>query len=240
MNQLENRTVKEINLKDLYRVIKRRLWLVALIATLATTAGWFYSNLNKTAPIYQASSNIIIDADPAYKNTLQVIIKDITVIEKVIQELGIENSPETLAGQINVESIEDSQVVKISVTDTDPERAANIANTTARIFKGQIPKVMEFKSVSVLSEAKVNPFPINENNQNKIILGAMIIGIMIGIGLIFLIDSLDDSIKSEHDIESILGIPVLGSISKINKKNVTKRKIKSEKLELRGESIGLK
>jgi len=131
-------------------------------------------------------------------------------------------------------------VVKISVTDTNPVRAADIANTTATVFKGQIPKVIKYKNVSVLSEAQINSEPINKDNQNKIIIGAFAVGLILGLGLIFLIDSLDDSIKSTRDIETVLGVQVLGSISKMNKRNVTKKRAKSEKLELRGETVGIK
>ena len=231
---------KEINLKDLYRVIKKRLWVVAMITILAAIAGWFYSNLNKTALLYQTSTNIIIDADSEYRNTLQVIIKDTIVLENVIGELGLEKSPEALAGQINVESIDGSQVVKISVIDTDPERAVDIANTIAKVFIKEVPAIIIFKDIRVLSEAKINPFPINEDNQNKIILAAVIFGIAAGVGLVFLIDSLDDSIKSERDIEMMMGVRVLGSVSIMNKKNANKRKNKRADLEFRGETIGFK
>lgn len=241
MNHFQDqRVAKEINLKDLFRVIKKRFWIVIVFAVISTAAGWFYSNANKTVPLYETSTNIIINAEPGYRNTLQVIIKDTIVLEKVIRELELEMSPSSLAGSINVGSIDDTQVVKITVTDTDPTRAADIANTTAKVFIKEIPNIMGFEDVRVLSEAKINPLPINEDNQNKIIIAAFIFGIIAGIGLIFLIDSLDDSIKSEKDIESVLGIQVLGSVSKINKKNVNKRKNRQTKLEFRGETIGFK
>ncbi|RBP88289.1 capsular polysaccharide biosynthesis protein [Cytobacillus firmus] len=241
MNHFQDqRVAKEINLKDLFRVIKKRFWIVIVFAVLATAAGWFYSNANKTVPLYETSTNIIINAETGYRNTLQVIIKDTIVLEKVIRELELERSPSSLAGSINVGSIDDTQVVKITVTDTNPTRAADIANTTAKVFIEEIPNIMGFEDVRVLSEAKINLIPINEDNQNKIIIAAFIFGIIAGIGLIFLIDSLDDSIKSEKDIESVLGIQVLGSVSKINKKNVNKRKNRQTKLEFRGETIGFK
>jgi capsular polysaccharide biosynthesis protein len=230
----DQRVAKEINLKDLYRVIKKRFWVVILITILATAAGWFYSSLNKTTLLYETSTTIIMDAEAGYRNTLQVIIKDTIVLEKVIKELGLEKSPEALAAGITVESIDDTQVVKISVIDTNPTRATEIANTTAEVFIEEIPSIMGFEDIRVLSKAKVNPIPINEDNQNKIIIAAFIFGVAVGIGLIFLIDSLDDSIKSERDIEMILGIQVLGSVSKMNKKNVNKRKSRQTNFDLRG------
>ncbi|MBS4220195.1 capsular biosynthesis protein [Bacillus sp. FJAT-49711] len=217
---------KDINLKDLYRVIVKRLWIVLVLTFLTTIAGWYYSSLNKAEPLYEASTNIIIEADSEYRKTLQVIIKDTIVLEKVIADLGLEKSPSSLAGQINVYSIDDSQVVRISVTDTDSKRAVEIANTTAKVFSEKIPSILNFKDIRILSEAKENPFPINESSPNKIILLAFVFGIGLGIGLLFLIDSLDNSIKSESDIEMLLDIQVLGSVSSMNKRNISKRKNK--------------
>ncbi|KAB7708161.1 capsular biosynthesis protein [Bacillus aerolatus] len=239
-NSMDKRIAKEINLKELYRVIKKRLWLVALITILATIAGWFYGNVNKGPLLYQTSTNIIIGADAEYRKTLQVIIKDTVVLEKVIKELGVEKSPEALASQINVESIDESQVVKISATDLDPEQAVKIANTTAKVFKEEILAIVGFKNVRILSGARFNPNPINESNGNKVILTTFILGIIAGIGLVFLIDSQDHSIKSENDIEKMLGVQVIGSVSRMSRKNISKRKSRQTKLKFRGETIGFK
>lgn len=236
----DRRIAKEINLKELYRVVKKRYWIILVITVLTTIAGWYYSHLNKPEPLYESSTNIIIGADSEYRKTLQVIIKDTIVLETVISNLGLDQSSKSLANQISVESIDNSQVVKISVIDTNPERAANIANMAAKVFKDEIPNILGFEEVQILSEARINPIPVNDSNPNKLVVAAFIIGIIIGSGLIFLIDSLDDSIKSERDIETVLGIQVLGSISKINNKNVRKKKGQKTKLAFRGETVGFK
>ena len=77
-------------------------------------------------------------------------------MEKVVQDLNLDRSPETLAGQITVQSIDASQVVSISVVDTDPKMAANIANTTAKVFKEEILNIVGFNNVQLLSDAKID------------------------------------------------------------------------------------
>ena len=171
------------------------------------------------------------------RKTLQVIIKDSTIMEKVVQELNLDRSPEALAGQITVQSIDASQVVSIGVTDTDPTMAANIANTTAKVFKEEIPNIVDFNDVQLLSDAKIIPNPINEN-QNRSIMISFIIGLVAGIGLVFFLDSLDDSVKSEDDVEEFLGVPVLGKVSKMKKKNLKKKNRRKQEIEFRGETIG--
>ena len=136
-----------------------------------------------TTPLYQTSSRIIINADAEYRKTLQVIIEDSTIMEKVSQELNLERSPETLAGQITVQSIDASQVVSISAIDTNPEMAASIANTTAKVFKEEIVNIVSFNNIQLLSDAQVNNHPINDNQTRTILIG-LIIGLVAGIGLV--------------------------------------------------------
>ncbi|MGX2961395.1 YveK family protein [Peribacillus sp. JNUCC 23] len=233
----EQRIAKEIDLKELYKILKKRIWIIVAITVLSTLAGGLYHHYTTTL-LYGSSTKIIMEADADNRNTLQVIMKDSVILGKVIEELDLAKSPEALAGQITVESIANSQVTSISVVDTDPSLAAQIANTTASVFKAEIPKIRDFNGVRLLSEAKVNPYPINEN-QNRTIVIFFVFGLVVGIGLVFLLDSLDDTIQSEQEVEELLGLFALGSVPKMNKKNI-KRENKEGVLDLRGETIGPK
>jgi capsular polysaccharide biosynthesis protein len=234
--QSDQRIAKEINLKEILGVLRKRAWIGILVTIITALFGYFYSSLNQTTLLYSSSTNIIINADGGQRKTLEVIIKDKTVLEKVIEQLGMETTPESLAQNIQVGSIDDTQVVRISVIDVNPEIAAAIANTTANVFIQEIPNIMDFDDVRVLSDAQVNPIPINESNENKILGAAIMGGIVIGVGLIFLVDSLDDSIRSEQDVEHLLEVPILGSVSTMSKKNINKTK-KIHVID-RGDSIG--
>ncbi|MFB5197804.1 YveK family protein [Neobacillus sp. KR4-4] len=234
----DRKKAKEINLKELFVVIKRRFWIIAMVSVLAGIVGVLLNNTSVT-PMYMSSSRIIIGADEESRKTLQVIVKDSIILEKVVKELGLTRSAEALAGQITVASVESSQVVSISVVDPDPSQAAKIADTTAQIFRDEVPKIVGKDYIRLLSNAKVNTISINPKNNNKILF-LIIGGLAIGIGIAFLFESLDDKIRKEDDIESLLGLPVLGRIPKVNKRMV-KKKTKSMKFELepRSENIDL-
>jgi capsular polysaccharide biosynthesis protein len=233
------RVPREIDLREVIDIIRKRLWIVVIITLISTAAGTWYSinKSNNTPSLYQSSTRLIIGASSDLMKTLQVIIKDPLVLDKVVKELGLEKSPEALASQITVNSIESSQVISINVTDTDPERAAKIANTTAKIFKEEIPKIMDFEDVRFLSEAKVIPFSINEPQSNRTIIIAFIFGIAVSIGLAFLLDSFDNTIRPDHDIEEITGLPLLGRVPKMNKKNIKKKSKVQQAVTVRGETI---
>ena len=209
---------KELDIKELLQVIKKRLWIVVVMTVLFTVFAGVYS-VFFTTPLYQSSSRIIINADPEYRKTLQVIIKDSTVMEKVSRELSLERAPDTLAGQIGVQSIDDSQVVSITVIDTNPKMAANIANTTAKVFREEVVNIVSFNNVQLLSDAQINKQPINDNQARNIMIG-LVIGLVAGDGLVLFLQSLDDSVNSEEEVEEFLGIPVLGKVSKMKKSNL--------------------
>lgn len=233
----DKRKAKEINLRELYKVVKRRL-LVILAATIIAAAIGMIKSAAPVTSLYQSSARVIIGADDQSITTLQVVITDPSVLDQVIKQLKLSTTSDALASRITVASINSSQVVSITAKDPNPAMAAKIVNTTAKVFKDEVPKIVGQDYVRLLSMGKVSTAPINNGQNNKLLI-YIIIGLVAGIGLAFLIDSLDDSIYSEKEAEKLLGLPVLGRISRINKKNVQGNKKKLEP-KLRGESIGSK
>jgi capsular polysaccharide biosynthesis protein len=241
MNQFEQnfekRKAKEINLNEIYKVIKKRILPLLILTIIGAVAGFLQDHVTVT-PLYQTSSRVIIGADDQARTTLQVIVKDRTILDKVVQQLKLPMSSDALANEITVTSIDSSQVVSITVVNKDPRLAAQIANTTARVFKNEVPNIVGQDYVRLLSDAKVNQVPINPKNNHKTYMYT-IAGLVLGIGIVFLLDSLDNTIRSEREIEKLLGLNVLGKVSKMSKRNVKKKKSKL-KIEVGGETIDFK
>ncbi|MDH4423940.1 Wzz/FepE/Etk N-terminal domain-containing protein [Bacillus cereus] len=225
---------KEINLKNLFNVIWKRVWILLLFTTLTTVGGAMYSMYMKT-PLYASSARVIVQANAETMNTLKAMVNEPVILEKVAAELNINRSAGALSGQISAESVQGSQIMKINVVDTDPVLAHKIANTTAVVYKQEVANILNFNNVSILPEDPVQKYsmPINIDHF-KTILIAFTLGMVLSIGFIFLLDSLDERIKSERRIEQLLDIPVLGGISKMNKKN-TKDKFSEKNKVLLGE-----
>ncbi|WP_407604932.1 YveK family protein, partial [Pseudomonas aeruginosa] len=132
---------------------------------------------------------------------------------------------EQLNSKITVGSQTESQVVAITVQDEDPQLAADIANTTASVFQREISKIMNVDNVSILAKAEVkeNMAPVKPQPLLNIAI-ALVVGLMAGVGLSFLLEYFDNSIKDEHDVEKHLNLPILGVISIIeDSKNPTRR-----------------
>lgn len=234
---VEREHAKEINVKDFFDLMKNGLWIILGVTILSTTVGYFMSD--RDTLIYQTETRIIIGSDSEYMKTLMVMIKDPLVMQEVQENLKLSRSTEQIAGQVEVMRIDESQVIKILVTDKDPQMAVAIANETAVAFKSKAIDILNFEDVQLLSSAKENYSPINGGNQNRTIIIAFVFGIVAGICLVFILNSLDDTIKKDREVEAVLGVPVLGVVSKIKRKRKQHRGMikKHHKIEI-GSDIG--
>ncbi|MEH6949681.1 Wzz/FepE/Etk N-terminal domain-containing protein [Bacillus sp. JJ634] len=220
-----------ISLKELFLTIRKRLNLIISIAVLAVMVSGIisYFLLN---PIYQASTQLLVNQskneEALYSNnevqtnlqlinTYNVIIKSNAILDLVKEDLKLDMTTAELNGKISVASEQNSQVLNIIVTDESPKTAANIANKTAEVFQEEIVKIMKVDNVTILAEATVvdNPAPIKPQPLLNIAI-ALVVGLMAGVGLAFLLEYLDNTIKNEQDIEKLLELPVLGVITKID------------------------
>ncbi len=220
-----------ISLQELFQVLKKRLFLIITItlAAVAISAAVSYFVLT---PVYEvkttmmaygadkkleSDSNSLTEIQTNLKliNTYNDLIKSDKILEKVLNELELDMTMGQLARKINVSNNKESHVIYISVKDTDPYRAAEIANMTAQIFEKEIQQEMN-ASIKQWSRAKVseNQAPVEPKPLLNIAIAA-VIGLMLGVGLAFLLEFLDNTIKTEQDIENTLELPVIGVIMDI-------------------------
>jgi capsular polysaccharide biosynthesis protein len=150
-------------------------------------------------------------------NTYSVIIKSPAILEKVIDDLELEQNVDQLSQKITINSQEDSQVFSLTVQDSNPSKAVEIANAVSGTFQKEIKDIMKVDNVSILAKAVVNenPTPVKPSPLLNVAI-AVVVGLMAGIGLAFLLEYLDNTIKDEDDIERLLDLPLLGSIQKIS------------------------
>jgi capsular polysaccharide biosynthesis protein len=242
-----------ISLKELFETIKKRLWLIVLITVIATTTSGVVSYFLLT-PIYQSSTQLLVNqakneqgsvdvnqirSNLEIINTYNVIIKSPAILDKVSQELNNNETASSLNSRVTVGSESNSQVLKITVQHPDPVMAANIANTTAAVFQTEIVNLMNVDNVSILSAAQFSdsPVPIKPRPALNMAI-AFVVGLMAGVGLAFLMEFLDNTVKNEQDIEKLLGLPVLGSITVIEDKDIKQAEQASRKARTRGETVG--
>jgi capsular polysaccharide biosynthesis protein len=243
-----------ISLRELMETLKKRMQLILLITLTAVIVSGGVSFFLLT-PVYQSSTQLLVNQSksdqPAYNigeiqtnlqliNTYNVIMKSPAILEKVAADLKLDLTAAQLNEKITVASEKDSQVINLSVQDTDPKKAAAIANKTAEVFQNEIVKIMNVDNVSVLAKAEVgeDTSPIKPKPLLNIAI-AMVVGLMAGVGLAFLLEFLDNTVKTEQEVEKLLGLPVLGSIARIkDQEEKTKSRTQQRKSRVRGETVG--
>ena len=245
-----------ISLRDLFQVLRKRLWLIALIAIIAATISAVISFFVLT-PVYQTNTQILVNQAKSEQqlynagavqtnvqliSTYNDIIKSPAILDKVISKLNLDSSANSLSDQIQVTSSEDSQVAQITVEDTNAKRANEIANTTAAVFQTEVPKIMNVDNVSILSKADLSTSksPIKPQPVLNIAI-ALVLGLIVGTVLSFLLDYLDNTLKTEQDIENVLELPIMGIITNIKdvpKATNVQRSDMTTRVPQRGETFG--
>ncbi|MFS0724099.1 YveK family protein [Paenibacillus sp. 1P07SE] len=233
-----------MELQGYLRVLKQRWWIAAVLAVMSCTAVFVYSNYY-VQPVYQASTDLIVNkpADTAATtgqpqvdqnsintnlmliNTYKQIIKSPAVLRQVLEtNPGLGLTTQELNEKVTIDSVRDTQMMTISVQDSSYEQAAAIVTAVSNGFRERVSTVMNLDNVSVLNAADPadNPAPIN-TNHNVLYLFALMVSVMVGLGLIFLLDYLDDTVKSEHQIEQVLGLTLLTKVPKIRSKDMARQ-----------------
>lgn len=215
----------EINLLDLFKYLKKRIWIILVALVLFALGGYVNSAFLK-APQYtthtqmyvlnRASNDKVVYSDfqtsTYVMNDYKGLILGQNVTKAVIEKLGLENiTPTGLANKITVSSPESTRIMQISVTDTDPQRAAAIANAVREEAALQIKEIMEVDAVKLVYSADVPQVPSSPNVSKDTLLAA-VIGLALSVIVLSVIHLMDDTIRTEEDVEKRLGLSVLGMI----------------------------
>lgn len=219
-----------ISIKDIFQTLKKRWKLITLLTLIAALISGAISYFLLT-PVYQSSTQILVNQKQSKNqldstqiqsnidmiNTYSVIIKSPAILEKVIDDLELEQSVDQLSKKITINSQENSQVFSLTVEDGNSTKAVEIANAVSGTFQKEIKDIMNVDNVSILAKAEVkeNPTPVKPSPLLNIAI-AVVVGLMAGIGLAFLLEYMDNTIRDEKDIQTLLDLPLLGSIQKIS------------------------
>lgn len=241
-----------IRLKDLFDILRKRMAFIFLISIGSVLISGIVSFCFIT-PIYQTSTQILVNQKTQAEkniqynevqtnlqltNTYKEIVKSPVILDQVKENLKLNISTGALHEMVNVENQKDSQIIVITVQEKDAKLARDIANTTAEVFKSEIAKIMSVDNVTILSQAEVTEgqSPIKPNKMLNVAI-AFVVGLMASVGLVFLLDYLDNTLKKEEDIERVLGITVLGVVSRMEE-NEPKRDSLSNTKRVGGHTIG--
>lgn len=227
--------MEEIDIKEiLYYIFKKRFFVI-ILTILGVVAGVLYTKFLIT-PMYSSVTTVVL-AKPSTANNAYVtsneaitqgditlnsklistyseIMKSRAVAEEVKESLGLEISEEKLMKNISVSAKDDTEMLKIQVSNEDPIIAANVANSLSDVFKEKVKEIYNIENVTVIDKAIPSKAPSNVNyTKNAGLFGA--VGFVVSCGILFLIFYFDTRVKSKSEIEELLGLETLAVIPEI-------------------------
>lgn len=217
-----------ISIRELIQILVRRWWVVLMMAVLFVGAAVGYSLIQ--TPMYQASIKVLVGQEqrgdvPSQLGSDVMGLQQLTltmsqavttrpVVEAVNERLNLQGSSQVLLGNLSAEQIETTQFILVSYLDSDPERAQRVANTVGEVFSDQVSEVSPSANsitATVWEEAALPGAPVSPQPVRNGLLG-LVLGLMVGVGLAFLLEYLDDSWRSAEEVEQISGVPTFGVI----------------------------
>lgn len=233
--------MEEINLRDLLSYFKKHLILFIVVVLFVVSAGTIYS-VFILKPEYKSQATVILSSDKS-KNTVQSeinanknlidtyteVVKSHRVLDRVKNEMQIEDTYEQLVKKVTVASLKDTEIISISVVDLNKNHSYSLANKIADTFTDEIGQIYNDKSVNVLDRAvePQKPYNVDIVKQEAIYAAA---GIVFATAVIFLMFYFDRTIKTTEQIEQLFKLPIYGKVRKLEtEKQKQQRKKRAEK-----------
>lgn len=229
---------EEISLEEIFKIIRKKIKFIIFWSLLGISIASIYTFFIVT-PVYESSSRIVVNQTQNTNqtltntdiqtnlnliNTYQSIIEEPIILEDVLTATNSKLSLTELKNKLVVQTEANSLVFGISISDENPYIAADLANEIAKSFEQKIGNILEVQSVTILSEAIPNINAVSPNILLNLIYG-LIIGVVFGVGLAFLTEMTNKTVKDEKFIES-LNWTNLGSIIEMSNEEIKNTRIK--------------
>ena len=216
-----------MDLKQCFNTIVKRKYLIIIITLAATLISAIFSCF-LIKPVYKADISVIIgpaQTDGAKTNqnyndmlmyqkmvkTYGEFAKSRTVASDVIEKLDLDKSVDQLLAMITVAPKGDTDFLTITVESKDKGEAVLIANQMAKSLKEVSKEVRQADNVQLLDEALPPKGPASPKPILNMAI-AFFLGLMVSVGITFLLEYLDNTIKDEDELEELVGLPVIGNI----------------------------
>lgn len=214
----------EVNLTQLFKVCLKKVWIAIICAALLGSLS-LYNSIYNVKPTYSSTSQIYVigsagqnlvtssalsNYESLTKDYMQ-IIKSSAVLDTVIQKNELTITQKALAQKISLSNPNETRFISIKVTDTDPAMAKFLVDSITLETKTYITNLMQSDQVAVIEYGKLPTIPNSKGTLQNAILAAFI-GFLIPMAVVSLLYIIYDKLSTSADVETKLGIPVIGEI----------------------------
>ena len=228
----------EIDLRDVFRAIFSRWWLI-FICILVSAATSYAITKYVITPVYKAETSLymgkeaedlslnlgVLQANNQLINDYSQLVKTRLVTDEVINALSLNIKKDDFDERVGVEIIKDSRLFRISFESSNPIMARDVANKLAEVVVTNAQEIIGVSNIRIIDPAIIPEKP-DRPDVVKNVAVASAVGVVLALGLIYLLEMLDYTFKKSEDVEKRLGLPILGTIPRFSGE---KRNMKSGK-----------
>ena len=227
---MQDHSSTTIDIKEILLLLRKHILALAATTLAFALVGGLVTKFAIT-PQYEASATLIVNSredqtGQAYitndqitsatklVNTYAVILTSDTVLEKTIEDLGLDMSYGQLVSKVSIQAVNDTQVMKITVRDADPQLAEEITASIVEQAPEMIIQTVKAGSVEVISQAKAGQNPVSPSLKKNTAVAA-VLGFLLCFAVVLVRHLLNNKFMTESDITNRLGLTVLGVIPSV-------------------------
>ena len=220
-----------IRLDELFEALKKR-WLMIVVITLLATVASAALSFFVIKPQYEASTKVFIGKDDgegqAYNQndvvmyqklmkTYSEAIKTKDLVSRSLKGTSLTLEPEEVLNNLTVVSVADTQILEIKYKSKNPREAEVVIEEISEEFIKTSKELVPNGNIKIIESVELPEKPVSPNKKMNIAI-AFLLGLMVSVGLAFLLEFLDNTFKNKEQLERELDLPVLGSIPNMKEK----------------------
>lgn len=217
--------IEVIDLSRLFNMFWDKKLHIIIIICMSLILGCLYI-INFWTPVYTSSITLLLTSSQEGDSTItssdinlnsklistyRQLIKSKNTLNEVIENLNLDMTVEDLSDSIEVSSVTNTSLIKVTVTNADSDIAVDIADEIAKVFPAKVKEMYNIDNIQLISEADIPNGPSNSNHTKEIVM-FLVMGLAISCVYVFICNLLDTTIKSSEEIEREYGLYVLASI----------------------------
>lgn len=213
----------EIDLRAILLEWRKRWWMIAAALVAGALAAGLFSRVI-LSPVYESTSMMYVLSKETTLSSLadlqmgtqltqdyKVLVTSRPVLEEVISELGLDMDYEDLQEAVSINNPSDTRILTITVSNSDPVMAKTIVDEIAQTASGYIGSIMEMVPPKIVEEGQVPEYQSSPSVKRNAALGG-VMGVVLVCGVLTLLVILNDTIRTEEDVERYLGLTTLALV----------------------------
>ncbi|ELC8370437.1 YveK family protein [Clostridium perfringens] len=222
-----------ISLQEIAYALKKRWKLIALITIAATLVSAILSFF-VIKPQYEAKAKLFIgkqetQENNAYNNsdvmmyqqlmkTYAELVKTSDLVTKAVKSANLDYNQDEMKGILNnltATPSADTQILDLSFKGGNPKEVLKVTEAITNEFISESKELIPNGNVQVIQKPQLPEHPVSPNKKLNILI-AFVLGLMAGIGVVLLMEYLDNTFKSREELEKTLELPIIGAIPDYN------------------------